>query len=149
LNAVSRLARPVGFIILAAAAVVVWFAMTPSGPTDLPDVPSAAQYERLISQALSDNEANDARTDSAPQQQVVNGWVARDLLTIIAKANAGMLEAAAAVAESNATASSDSDQRVPTLLVLIVIAIAWDGMTRSSVALSHPNARSDATSTPV
>jgi hypothetical protein len=35
-----------------------------------------------ISAAITAYEANEARADSAPQQQVVNGWAARDLLEI-------------------------------------------------------------------
>ena len=147
MNAVLGAARPLGFIALASMAIVVWFAIAPSVAGDRPDVPSAAQYERLISRALSDNEANDARTDSAPQQQVVNGWVARDLLSIIAKANADILEAAA-IADSNRSASSASDQRVPTLLVLLIVAVAWDGLTRDALALRRPPPRPNAMSTP-
>ena len=149
MNAVLQAARPLGFIAAAGAAVAVWLAMAPADVSDPVELPSAARYERLISQALNDNEANDARTDSAPQQQVVNGWVARDLLTIIANTNADLLEAAGALAESTGAPSSSSDQRVPALLLLMIIVVAWDGLTR--YALVSPTARlpTDAPSTPV
>ena len=35
-----------------------------------------------MSVLLENNEANERLAESAPQQQVVNGWVARDLLAI-------------------------------------------------------------------
>jgi hypothetical protein len=142
---VLQAARPLGFIALAILAVIVWFAMAPSVASAPPDVPSAAQYERLISQALSDNEANEARTDSAPQQQVVNGWVARDLLSIIAKANADMLEATGA-ADTNVAPHADG--RVPTLLVIAIVVLAWDGLTRDGLALRRPPSPPDAMSAP-
>lgn len=146
-NAVVRAARPLGLVALSGLAVLVWFAMAPSRGSGPPDMPSAAQYERLISQALSDNDANEARTDSAPQQQVVNGWVARDLLTIIARANADLLEAAAAAADNRAEGNPGSDQRVPALLALTVLTLAWEGLTREASTVRRPANRPEAMST--
>jgi hypothetical protein len=57
---------------------------------------------------LAEYELNDARTQGAPQQQVVNGWVAKDLLTIIAK-------------EQN---DSVTDERLPALAGLVVLGLA-------------------------
>jgi hypothetical protein len=120
--------RPIGFGVLGLAAVVVWFALAPSSSGATPDIGPAADYERSISQALSDNATNDSRTESAPQQQVVNGWVARDLLTVVAKANADLVDAAEYMAIN--AGKSSSDQRTPALLTLAVLALAWDGLTR-------------------
>jgi hypothetical protein len=53
--------------------------------TDQPTLPSATQYESLIGSALSDHDTNAVLIESAPQQEVVNGWVAKEFLTIIAK----------------------------------------------------------------
>ena len=75
--------------------------------------------------------ANNDRADSAPQQQVVNGWVAKDLLTIMAYQNTDLLDAVGGLGDQNATASSLAvrDDRTPALLVLVVVAVAWFGIT--------------------
>jgi hypothetical protein len=70
------LVRRVGAVGLALAAVVIWFAMAPNESSD---------RSTDIAGVLSDYELNNARTQGAPQQQVVNGWAAKDLLTIIAE----------------------------------------------------------------
>jgi hypothetical protein len=93
------LVRRVGAIVLALAAVVVWFAMAPDESSD---------RSADIASALADYELNDARTQGAPQQQVVNGWVAKDLLTIIAE-------------QQN---ESVSDERLPALAGLVVLGLA-------------------------
>jgi hypothetical protein len=89
-------ARKAGAVVLAIAAVVVWFAM---GPEDRSDD---------IRQALSDYRSNELLTSGAPQQAVVNGWVAKDLLTIIAE-------------QQNDVAS---DERLPALAGLLVLGAA-------------------------
>ncbi len=89
-------ARKVGAVVLAIAAVVVWFTM---GPEDRSDD---------IRQALSDYESNELLTSGAPQQAVVNGWVAKDLLTVIAE-------------QQNDVAS---DERLPALAGLLVLGAA-------------------------
>jgi hypothetical protein len=71
----TALIRRVGAIVLAAAAVMVLFGMAPEHTTS----PS------MISAALSDDQLNQSNAQGAPQQAVVNGWTARDLLTIIAR----------------------------------------------------------------
>lgn len=68
--------RRIGAGVLALAAVIIWFAMAPGESDD---------GSRDISRALANYEMNEARTEGAPQQQVVNGWVAKDLLTVIAE----------------------------------------------------------------
>ena len=93
------LVRRVGAIVLALAAVVIWFAMAPDESSD---------RSSDIASALSDYELNEARTEGAPQQQVVNGWVAKDLLTVIAE-------------QQN---DSVTDERLPALAVLVVLGLA-------------------------
>src|SRR5436305_4147863 len=79
--------RRVGALVLAVAAVLVWFLMKP----DVPATPKAQAQESVrdrssdISEALSNYELNNNLASSAPQQQVVNGWAAKDLLEIIAE----------------------------------------------------------------
>ena len=93
------LARRVGAIVLALTAVVVWFAMAPD---------ESSNRSTDIARVLADYELNEARTQGAPQQQVVNGWVTKDLLAIIAE-------------QQN---ESVSDERLPALAVLVVLGLA-------------------------
>lgn len=126
--------RNIGFTGIAVAAIAVWVMLAPP-PVD----PSAgtiglstANYARLVEQALSDSDLNQSRTESAPQQQVVNGWVARDLLSIIALAQADMLETMGGMTDQNETvvsAIATRDDRIPALLALAVLAICWAGAT--------------------
>ena len=112
--------RNIGFAGIALAAIAVWVMLAPppvdssAGTIGL----STATYARLVEQALSDSDLNESRAESAPQQQVVNGWVARDLLSIIALAQADMLETMAT-----------RDDRIPALLALVVLAVCWAGAT--------------------
>ena len=79
--------RQAGAIVLAAAAIAIWFLMEPA-EVRAPSVQtqeSVADRSRDIADALLNYEANEALTQGAPQQTVVNGWVAKDLLTIIAE----------------------------------------------------------------
>lgn len=115
-----QMVRVVGFAVLALAALVVMVTMGPS----VEDVDTST-FDRLVDQALSDAEANEARTQGAPQQQVVNGWTNRDLLTAISRQMSAEIEATQGIA---------GDQRVPALLLLMVLAICWHGATQAAVA---------------
>jgi hypothetical protein len=90
------LARKAGAVVLAIAAVVIWFAMAPQDRSS------------DIRQALAEYELNELRTEGAPQQQVVNGWVAKDLLSIIAEQQSDVA----------------SDERLPALVGLLVLGAA-------------------------
>jgi hypothetical protein len=126
----STAARAAGYLVLAIAAVAVFLVLKPVITTSVPTLPSATTYESLISTALSDNAANDANADSAPKQQVVNGWVARDLLMIIAKENADILKAQGAVVDATgALQTTPFDERIPALLLIGVLALCWTGLS--------------------
>ena len=85
---------------------------------ELADIAAAAtDYDTAISAALSDDNANNLRAEGAPQQTVVNGWTAKDLLTIIARQNGDLMRL------------SSSDERIPALLLIGVLAVCWSGMT--------------------
>lgn len=84
-----------------------------------PDSTSNTRYLEDITVAMADNKANDAMADSAPKQTVVNGWVARDLLEIIAK--------------ENATMEQTIDQRPAQLLGLGILAIVVLGFDMRGV----------------
>jgi hypothetical protein len=88
------LLQRIGALILALAAVAVFFVMA---PTD------NGTAER-VSEVLAEATLNENGADSAPQQQVVNGWAARDLLAIIAR--------------------QQGDDRVPALACLLVLGVA-------------------------
>jgi hypothetical protein len=68
--------RLVGAGVLSVLAVVLWFVMAPD---------DVADRAGDVAAALDDYRLNEAQTQGAPQQQVVNGWVAKDLLTIVAR----------------------------------------------------------------
>lgn len=104
--------RRIGFAVLAFAAAIITYALGP----EQPEPGNVAGYDRQIAQALSDYEANDARTQGAPQQQVVNGWIARDMLTVLAQQTNELLEVSAPAA---------SDDRIPLLLFVLVLAVCW------------------------
>lgn len=128
------LVRRIGLLIVAIAAVAVWFVMAPDDlPIERAGVNlSSRDYERLVDQALSDFDLNEALADSAPQQQVVAGWVARDLLSIIALAQADQVEASTGLVELNETlvhAVAVRDDRIPALLGLAVLAVCLHGVT--------------------
>jgi hypothetical protein len=101
------LVRRVGAGVLAAAAIAVWFLMAP-------DTVEIQDRSYGIERALIEYESNDAIADSAPQQQVTNGWLTKDLLTIIAEQ-----QNAVALAEDRG-----GDDRVPALVGLLVLGVA-------------------------
>lgn len=130
-----QILRSLGFALCAIAAVAVFVLLAPNVPTPTPTLPSATHYESLISQALDDDRSNNLLTEGAPQQQVVNGWTAKDLLTIIAKQNIDILTSQGAVVDATGTLQTvPFDERVPALLVIAVIALCWAGISTPRVA---------------
>jgi phospholipase/lecithinase/hemolysin len=113
--------RRIGFVVLAVAAVLITVLGEPVAlePVD------TSRFEGQILAALADYESNNAQTDGAPQQAVVNGWIARDLLTIMAQQMNAFL---------GASQASASDPRIPLLLMLLVLAAALHVLTARSVA---------------
>ena len=90
--------RRVFAAILIVGTAAIWFGMAPES--------SNAEYRSAIASALADDKINNTSTQGAPQQTVVNGWTAKDLLTVIASEGA------------------EQDQRPAALLALAVIGIA-------------------------
>lgn len=103
-------ARPLGFAVLAVAAVIVTFALGDSGSS-----PSATTD--AVRQALFEWDLNEGGAESAPQQSVSAQWAAKDLLAAIGKAEARQ--------------SSALGTRVPVLLLIGVLAVCWSGLTSS------------------
>lgn len=102
-----KVVRVLGALALVAAAFVIWFAMAPMASPDAADVSGTSSQS--IDAAVAADRINQASTSSAPQQSVVNGWTARDLLEIIARQGA---------------VAPDADERPAALLVVAVIGIA-------------------------
>jgi hypothetical protein len=96
--------RRIGALILCVAAFIVLFGMAPDDMTGSGDITSV-----MIGDA-----ANQDRAEGAPQQSVVNGWTARDLLEIIAKQGEG-----------------SRDDRPAALLTLVVLGLALALFTSS------------------
>lgn len=70
-----------------------------------------------ISEAASRFKLNESSADSAPQQQVLNGWLTNDLLTIIARENAAT--AAALTAEQQRWEWEMKDRRTESVIVIL------------------------------
>lgn len=137
----STLFRSFGFLALAMAAAAAFIYFTPKVVVSDYALPSATQYESLITQALSDDAANNLRTEGAPQQAVVNGWTAKDLLTIIAKENADILRAQGAVVDATGSLQTQPfDQRISALMLIAVLAICWLGVSAPRQSLPAPAA---------
>jgi hypothetical protein len=140
--------RLAGYLVLAVAAVAVFVVLRPKIDTVTPTLPSATSYESLITSALDADTANNLRTEGAPQQQVVNGWTAKDLLTIIAKENIDILKAQGAVVDATgALNTTPFDERIPALLLIGVLAVCWTGVSMS--AASRPASPANSAAMPV
>jgi hypothetical protein len=116
--------RRIGALALAVAAVLVWFLMKP----DVPATPTAQAQESVrnrssdISKALSTYELNEDLASSAPQQQVVNGWVEKDLLQIIAEQQNDAVTRPEV--PQVVTPVVPPDERIPALVGLVVLGVA-------------------------
>lgn len=104
----SQFIRAAVFVVLALAAVLTFFLFQPKEPKD-----RAAE----IVAALVTDAANAKSSSSAPQQQVVNGWTARDLLEIEAN-----------LANDQAQSAGDHTKQIAALLLIGVLAICWNGL---------------------
>jgi hypothetical protein len=101
----TGLIRTAGAAVLAAVAVILWFAMAPDDVRD---------RSVDVNVALAEYSVNEDRTRGAPQQQVVNGWVAKDLLAIVAEQ-----------ANDLAVADRQAADRLAAEAVLAVVALAF------------------------
>lgn len=104
--------RRIGAVVFAAVAVLLWFVLAPAGAGS-----HNHDFAPAISAALTDFDKNNATAESAPQQAVVNGWAAKDLLTVMAQEQNTALQ----------PASAPRDNRVPGELALLVVAVAFFG----------------------
>lgn len=89
-----------------------------------------------LNAAEDDHAVNSIRTDSAPQQQVANGWYTNDMLNVAASQNAEALRALDAVIENQARQvelESDTGNRIAGVLLFEVLALAWHSATLTMV----------------
>ena len=87
------------------------------------DVSETTNYQLLVDAALSDFDANNARAEGAPQQQVVNGWVARDLLQIVTRQNEAQADTLDSIVALQA--ADPPDDRGARLLMILIVLIGW------------------------
>jgi hypothetical protein len=130
---VSTRIRLAGFGVLAVAAVVVTFAVGSGVRSTQPVRVTATggSTRAAVVKALADYDTNERAASSAPQQSVVGGWVARDLLTAVARADADALDVQRQVA-NRPTEPPSPDRRIPILIAIAVLAICWLGLTTRS-----------------
>lgn len=97
------LLRRLGAIVLAMAAIIIWVTM--GSPEK-----SAGAYLSDIRTVIGRDRLNQSTAESAPQQTVVNGWTARDLL---------------AVSDRISAANTRDDDRIGAELMLLILAVCW------------------------
>ena len=131
--------RRVGLLVLGLGALIVYFFMAPDPPEEGSLNLSATNYNTLVLAAMADYDANDAQAESAPQQQVVNGWIARDLLRIQALELADVLDAMTQQDELGRVIAAD-DPRVPALLLIAILALCLIGATPGKAPLTPKGA---------
>lgn len=102
--------RRVGALVLAVAAAVVMVALAPHDTVTASDIDTVLAADTL----------NQARTEGAPQQSVVNGWTARDFL------------------ELSVQQGVDSRDHRPAALLTLLVLGACLGLATSSPRASSP-----------
>src|SRR3712207_2369203 len=128
--------RRLGAATLAIAAVAVWFLMAPeeAHPPVVQAQQGVTDRSAEIARALSTADLNEITANSAPQQQVVNGWAAKDLLAILAE-------------QQNEALTRDevpppvppvtpNDERIPALAGLLVLGLALGLITARPQAVT-------------
>lgn len=118
------LVRIIGAVGIVIAAIAVF---TTQRPADDDARAEAERHGEDVRAALADAETNEALADSAPQQQVVNGWVARDLLEIQSQQLDSMAKQLEVLSGPQAR-----DDRVPLLLLIGVVALGFALVTTRS-----------------
>lgn len=125
------LARKIGLILIATGAILVFFLMAPDG-TKLPDgygrtgddIATVRDYRVLTNAAIEDYNTVFETAETSEQQQVANGWITRDLLTVLTWEGDDTVQGIASLLDA-----SSPDHRTPAMIGLVVLAIAWWGIT--------------------
>ena len=111
-----QLVRWIGLGVLAVVAVITFVVATPG---DVKGVDNSA----MITLIEADHDANNARADGAPQQQVVNGWTTHSYLTLLSSQ-----------LDEIASTNPPVDHRTPALLLILVLAATLHFATSSTEA---------------
>lgn len=132
------LLRIFGLLTATVLAVIVALSSGPvrAGVPKVDVAGTASSIDGDVAAALSKAERNESSADSAPKQQVVNGWAARDLLGAIGLELGSIHRNQVSIAkvQTEQLAQSDLtqvDDRVPLLLAIPVGVVAWWGALAS------------------
>lgn len=117
MNIAKKVLLPLGLIVIAV------FAARLALEKDSTDY-SSNTFGALVKAVDSDFDANEARADSAPQQQVVAGWATKDYLSVVARQAE---ETNIRVTEAREAAQRNSE-RLAKLIGLGIAAICWIGI---------------------
>ena len=134
--------RHVGFAVIGLLAILLFVQNEPDGARHAAEGAEQATlegFESDISSALSEASLNEISADSAPQQSVVNGWVARDLLEVLGRQNRELLSGVEVLSANQVAAdgraqdatelSSDGSRQIAVMVLLGVLALCWHGAT--------------------
>ncbi len=127
-----RIVRPAGFIVAALAAVAVFVLLGPDDVERAGPVPGLAGVDEAIDQARTTYDENAASAgDSAELQIVTNGWVARDLLFLLADVIGALTDQVSVVSAQLDTAvtASEPDERLAALALVAVLTLAFHAAT--------------------
>lgn len=147
LSILKSVLLPVGLVVIGVLAVLSMTAEAPKRAgapsyTADPNTWLPMNQLSLLRTAQSDFETNETNADSAPKQQVVAGWAAKDLLSVIGLQNADTMNGLFAInnnlldlqkAQANTAQVIEAsvppiDNRPRRLLGLGVVALCWLGM---------------------
>ena len=111
-----------GIIILGALVIAV--GSLGSAPT----ASTPNNYESLVTAAMADYEANAATSENVYQQQVTAAWAAKDLLMVIGKQNAVVIDQNAMIID-NQNETQNQTRGLIALGALLILSVAVIGMT--------------------
>lgn len=126
-----KIVRLVGFIAAALAAVAVFVFLAPDDVESIGAL-SIEGIQEAIDQARATYDENAANAgDNAELQIVTNGWVARDLLFIVADELAALSDQLAVLsAQADGTVrASEPDERLAALALVAVLTLAFHAAT--------------------
>jgi hypothetical protein len=93
-----------------------------------PTTSSPNNYESLVTAAMADYEANAATSENVYQQQVTAAWAAKDLLMVIGKQNAVVIDQNARIID-NQNETQIQMRGLIALGALLILSVAVIGMT--------------------
>lgn len=118
-----KILRVILLALIVVIAGIVSLAALRAAPTTatLPVQGASEDYSSLVDAALLDYEANAATTDNVYQQQVVAAWGAKDLLTVVAKQNAVIIDNQDALVQGQYAQVSNQSNVLGLLKALVVM----------------------------